>query len=85
MMTRVSSFLVLLVAALLLPWWATLLGVLFYTRWYTGLELIVGMVLVDAYVGVLWSGPYLTLGTIGIVVFYMIMRERLRTHNHTSL
>lgn len=85
MMIRFVSFAILLVAAFLLPWWATLIGVVYYTRWYTGIELIVGMVLIDAYFGVLVSSPLLTLGTLSVVVLGSLFRGWFRTHSYTSL
>ncbi len=85
MMVRITSFIVLVVAAFLLPWWATLIGVLYYTRWYAGLELVIAMVLVDSYLGVLGTSPYLTLGTVAISTFGSFLRSWLRTHSHVSL
>lgn len=85
MITRLTSFLVIVLAALLLPWWATLVGIVYYTRWYAGLELVVAMVLVDGYLGVLWSGPYLTLGAVLMVSLGSVLRAQLRTHTHVSL
>ncbi len=80
MMIRATSFCILVIAALLLPWWATLMGVLYYTRFYLGLELVFAMLLVDAYIGVLRSGPYLTIGTLLVVVGVAGVRSWLRTH-----
>ncbi len=85
MMARSVSFIVVVVAAFLLPWWVTLLGVIYYTRWYAGLELVIAMVLVDSYLGVLETSPYLTLGTVAICTFGSFLRSWLRTHSHVSL
>lgn len=85
MMTRILSVLILVVAAFLLPWWVTLLGIVYYTRWYSGLELVVLMVLVDAYVGVLWSSPYLSLGTMLVIAASVLLRGWLRTHTYSSV
>jgi hypothetical protein len=85
MMIRLVSFVLVVLAAFLLPWWATLVGVLYYTRWYTGLELVVAMVLVDAYMGVGATSPYLTIGAVVAVTFSSLLRRWLRTHNQVAL
>lgn len=78
MIIQFVSFCVIMVAAFMLPWWALILGMGIYCRQYLGLELVVGMMLVDAYFGTLQSSPYLTGAAIVVVGIMQVLRPRLR-------
>lgn len=74
----ILSYLVIFAGTFFLPWWAVILGMLIYLVKAPGLGLPFIMLLVDAYYGVLASGPWLTLGSVVAVLVMTFVRPLLR-------
>lgn len=71
------SYFIILLATLLLPWWAVVLGMIVYLLRYPGWGLPFMMLVVDVYYGVLWSTPWLTLSAVVLVVAMTYFRPLL--------
>lgn len=72
------SYVVILISTLFLPWWAVALGMAIYLLKARGWGLVPLMLVVDAYYGVLWSGPWLTISAVALVVVMSFVRPLVR-------
>lgn len=76
-MMRSVSLGILLMATFFLPWWAVLGGVAIYALSYRAYELVPLMILVDGYYGVLDTHPFLSVGTVVMVMMMVFLRPLL--------
>jgi len=83
MITRLLALFFIIMGALLLPWWAVLVGAIIYTSRYRGLELIAIMIFIDSYYGAFSRIPLLTVGVTAVVLVMTVVRPSLRTQTHT--
>jgi hypothetical protein len=77
-MNTIMAISIILIASFMLPWWATLFGVLVYTCVERGFALPPLLLLVDGYFGASITGPWLFLGSTLIVIAMMKLRPRIR-------
>jgi hypothetical protein len=79
MIVRCLLLVLLVLIALLFPWWCTLVAIAVYARYYVGVEVVLIMILIDAVLGTLYSSPLLTMGAVAVLLCMTLIRPRLRS------
>lgn len=78
------SYLVIFTGTFFLPWWAVVVGMIIYLTKAPGWGLPFIMIVVDAYYGVLTTGPWLTIGAVVAVLVMTFVRPLLRGESRYS-